>query len=91
MKIMFKKLKKVTPKAMKVYKKLGLMDIVKKSDAEAAEVAFDLFCDENQLKELAAVSFEGDFKDTNWDEIDLSELMEGISAFLTQLHGVMKK
>ena len=88
---MFKKLKKVTPKALKAYKKLGLMDVVKKSDAEAVEVMIDIFCNEEQMKDLVDVTFDEDFKDVDWDDIDLSQVMGGVADFLSQLHGGTKK
>lgn len=84
------KLKKVTPKALKVYKKNGLLDF-KSEDVEIAEKTFDVFCNEKALAEVLEVSFVKDFKDDDLGEVDLALVSAGIQDFLGQLSANLRK
>jgi len=78
-------LRKVTPRALKVYQKHGLMNAA--SDAEAANATLQLFVDTKALRELMDVTFFETPPPDEIDDIDLSEVTEGIQAFLGQLSG----
>lgn len=84
------KLKKVTPRAVQVFKKHGLLDF-KKTSAEKAELSYELYSDPDKVREIAKTIFEGPFEKTNWDEFDLSILAQGIQDFLLQLAGRLPK
>lgn len=86
---MFEKLKKVTPKALRVYKKAGLLDMSNMDNL--VDSMLDVMVDEKRLVELVEVTFDHDFSDVDIDEIDLAGVMEGIQRFLLQLHANLKK
>jgi len=78
------KLKKVTPRALKVYKKHGLLDF--SSDEKViAEKTMDVFMDTKTLSEIISVSFEKKFEESQLEEIDLALIAEGVQDFLGQL------
>lgn len=83
-------LKKVTPKALKIYKKNGLLDF-KSDDVVIAEKTFDVFCDEKALAEVLEVSFVKNFKDVDIEDVDLALISEGIQSFLGQLSANLLK
>ena len=82
-------LKKVTPRALKVYKKHGLLDF-KADEIKIAEKTFDIFIDEKSLAEILEVSFEKKFKTDSLLDVDLSLISEGIQSFLGQLSASLK-
>jgi len=84
------KLKKVTPRALKVYKNNGLLDF-KSDEVVIAEKTFNVFCDSKALKEILEVSFVKDFKDVDLEEVDLALISEGIQSFLGQLSANLPK
>lgn len=83
-------LKKVTPKALRVYKKNGMLDF-KSSDVVIAEKTFDVFCNPKALKDILDVSFVKDFKDVDLEDVDLALVSEGIQSFLAQLSVNLQK
>lgn len=77
-------LKKVTPKALKVYDKHGLMNF-EASDMDAAKATLSVMMDMDALAEICDVTFEEAVVDL--ENADLSEITEGIQDFLSQLSG----
>ena len=86
---MFKAYKKITPKVLKKYKSLGLLDL-SNSDLMAKKM-LDMMCNEEILRGLLNVTFSEDFSKVDMEEIDLALLMEGIQGFLSQLHTNLRK
>ncbi len=84
------KLKTVTPRALKVYKKHGLLDAKKENAEKVGLELFNLFCDEKDLPELLDVTFAEDFSIQDIDEIDLTLVMGGVADFLLQLSRILK-
>ena len=84
------KLKTVTPRALNVYKKNGLLDF-KSNDVVIAEKTFNVFCDPKALKDILDVSFMKDFKDVDIENVDLALISEGIQGFLGQLSVNLRK
>lgn len=82
------KLKKITPRALKTYKKHGLLNM-KSDNSESAEKIFEVYCDDKALAEILDVSFVEQMKDI--ENVDLAKVSEGISDFLAQLAGSLTK
>ncbi|MFA5125348.1 MAG: hypothetical protein WC473_06050 [Patescibacteria group bacterium] len=78
------KLKIVTPKALRCYKKLGFLDIKKDPDELGLQM-MDVYMEPKKLAELLEVTFVKDFRDEDIDNIDLAMVAEGVQSFLEQL------
>lgn len=79
-------IKKVTPRALKVYKKAGLLDL-EEDDLALAKKTFDIYVDPASLEKVIEVTFMKPVKDIAEDleDIDLAIVSEGIQRFLSQL------
>ncbi|MBC8377176.1 MAG: hypothetical protein H8E26_14120 [FCB group bacterium] len=74
------KLKKPTPKALKIYKKHGLLNDGSDNKAEAMAL-LDLYTDEEAFREVIDVTFVKSFTDEEIEELDLQAVGGGIMDF----------
>jgi hypothetical protein len=82
------KIKPVTPKALRVYRQLGLLNF---ENANQLKAQIDIYLESEKLHKLLEVTFQQDFSHTDVDEIDLGKVAQGVTAFLLQLSGVSPK
>lgn len=78
-------LNKVTPKALKGLKELGLYDI-QLSNEEVMKVILDIFTESEKLVKLLNIIFK-DVPVFDYEEADLSEVFGGYQSFLFSLIG----
>lgn len=76
-------LNKVTPKALKFFKTIGLFGNEEKKDSDLV-IILNLFTDDEKMKEFVNLVFLLK-QDIKYDEIDLSVLYEGYMDFFVQL------
>lgn len=82
-------LRKVTPRALKVYQKQGLMNV--SSDIEAAQATLSALMDTKALKAIWDVTFTDPIRVEELEDVDLAEVTGGIQDFLGQLSGPAKR
>lgn len=82
------KVKKVTPSALRVYKKHGLLEL--DNDDQLGKNMISVFLEDEKLKEIYLVTFEKEVPE-NVSEADLAMIVEGIHRFLAQLSGSLLK
>jgi hypothetical protein len=79
------KLGAVTPAALAVMKKHGLLDTATNRQARA-DVMYTIYLDANAVEEVATAIFPNeDFGKTDWSKFDLAVLSNGIQDFFLQL------
>jgi hypothetical protein len=79
------KLKKVTPRAMKVLKVNGLLEV---DNSKYIGNTIEIFLDDEKLKNVCTAVFDEDFSETDWDDVDLGAVNNGIRNFLSLALGV---
>jgi len=78
------KLRKPTPKALKVFKKHKLLSDGKEKTSEF-QARLDLFMNEEALKEVLDVTFANQFTDEEFENLDLQAVGGGIEDFFVSL------
>ncbi len=81
--------RKVTPRALKVYKKYGLLDPVPNEPEKLVQKMAEqslVFSDAGAVAEIARVTFHID-EELDWEEFDIGILKAGIRLFLWQQPG----
>lgn len=77
-------IKKVTPRALKVYREIGLLNLNAEEMLLGTKI-IDVYCDNEALAKIVAVTFEKKFEPDQIEDIDLGMVSRGIQDFLAQL------
>lgn len=77
-------IKTVTPRALKVYRELGLLNL-RAQDLTYSEKIMDIYCDNEMLAKIIEVTFQKKFELKDIEDIDLGMVSRGIRDFLAQL------